>query len=536
MAYVADVRDLPCDQIISATEWDGITSWRDLCITLGVDFEQEAKGKARPAIDKVAKRLHGAGEPAKTDKPTTGIKTTKSPSVTVKKAESTTTHTAVTPSAEKMPRRSDFQTEDAFDLALDQWFTANPEKLAKAGKVGEVDTVASIKQAEQITEQVKTVMRAEKPAQAEGDIAAFERSAKPVQTKTAEKPVTPPSTNVDETAQALADLLRKLKPEGGDGANLEQIMAEVTNELEDFRDTFKEEVRGTVSRSASLISEELLKGLNEQVKREVDAVKGQISGTIEIKINGQVTGTVKGHKHQCFEQIVQGAAIRDNMMLVGPAGSGKTTVCEQVAGALGLAFYCQSVCSQTSKSELLGYMDANGHYVRTSFREAFEKGGVFVLDEMDAGNPNVLAVLNSALANTWCSFADGMVKKHADFLVIGCANTFGLGASAQYVGRNALDAATLDRFSIIEFPYDEALETALSPDKSFCKVVQQIRRSLAGERVIVSPRASIQGGKLLLAGQTLEQVMQVRILKGMPENLRQRAMDIAKTNYRATKK
>ena len=53
--------------------------------------------------------------------------------------------------------------------------------------------------------------------------------------------------------------------------------------------------------------------------------------------------------------------------------------------------------------------------------------------------------------------------KHEDFVAIGAANTFGAGADAQYVGRNALDAATLDRFRVgmVYMDYSAPVEEAL---------------------------------------------------------------------------
>jgi len=83
-----------------------------------------------------------------------------------------------------------------------------------------------------------------------------------------------------------------------------------------------------------------------------------------------------------------------------------------VADALSLSFHAISVGSQTSKSDLAGYMTATGEYVRTQFREAYENGGLFLLDEADAGNSNVLILLNAALSNGKMAFPDGMVDAH----------------------------------------------------------------------------------------------------------------------------
>lgn len=280
--------------------------------------------------------------------------------------------------------------------------------------------------------------------------------------------------------------------------------------------------------------------INSAVRAQIAALKDEIlttipkgaATTIEIKINGKEPSKIEGATHAKFADLLKHVAVRDNVLLVGGAGSGKTTVCEQVAQALELPFYCQSVCSQTSKAELLGYMSATGQYVATEFRKAYENGGVFVLDEIDAGNPNVIAVLNSALANGYCAFADGMVKKHRDFVLIAAANTFGTGANRQYVGRNQLDAATLDRFSIIEFETDEKLETDLSADKTWAAFVQAVRKEFANEREVISPRATLQGCKLLAVGFSPKYVAQVRLVKGMDKAKADRIWKVFRQYYK----
>jgi hypothetical protein len=49
--------------------------------------------------------------------------------------------------------------------------------------------------------------------------------------------------------------------------------------------------------------------------------------------------------------------------------------------------------------------------------------------------------------------------------VCAAANTYGTGADALYVGRNQLDAATLDRFYVVEMDYDRKLEAKLAPEE-----------------------------------------------------------------------
>lgn len=197
--------------------------------------------------------------------------------------------------------------------------------------------------------------------------------------------------------------------------------------------------------------------------------------------------------------------------------SGKTTMVEESAKVLDLPFYSKSVSVQTGTHEFFGYYDANGNYVPTLFRKAYEEGGVFLLDEFDAGNPNVLAALNQSVANGSCPFPDKMVPKHKDFIMVIAGNTFGTGATMEYVGRNKIDAATLDRFVFMEIPYDEKFELNLAKDKEWCKEVQQYRKiaNTKGLKVVISPRATFYGEMLLAAGLPKADVLKMTVLKGL---------------------
>jgi len=227
-----------------------------------------------------------------------------------------------------------------------------------------------------------------------------------------------------------------------------------------------------------------------------------------------------GRQHYLFAELLQWAALRIPVMLVGPAGSGKSTAAEFIAKALTLEFYPMSVTNQTSKSDLLGYKDANGNYHPSIFRRAFEFGGVFNLDEVDKGNANVLAVLNAATSNGYCSFPDAVIKAHPDFIMIAAGNTFGLGRNAQFVGSNQLDAATLNRFATLSWGYDESLEneiTAPFGQQDWVRFVQKVRSVVdtLGIRHIVSPRASIQGSQALAAGLDRTTVESAVLWKGL---------------------
>lgn len=179
--------------------------------------------------------------------------------------------------------------------------------------------------------------------------------------------------------------------------------------------------------------------------------------------------------HPAMGEVVELIEAGENVMLVGPAGTGKSYLAESVAKRLGRRFASISCSAGMSESHLTGRMlpvGENGRfeYVGTSFLDCYENGGVFLLDEMDSADPNVLLVINSALANGRLSVParsdKPVAEKHADFALIAACNTFGRGADRQYVGRSQLDESTLDRFRIgtVAVDYCEKLERKLFTD------------------------------------------------------------------------
>lgn len=235
--------------------------------------------------------------------------------------------------------------------------------------------------------------------------------------------------------------------------------------------------------------------------------------------------------HNAFSTLLSVAKSKRRVpaMLVGPAGSGKTTAARQVAEALSLPFWAESCNPGMSKWDIYGFSTVDGGYKPGIVRDAFENGGVLLLDEMDASNSSVLVAINMIAA---CSigeevtFPDGVnVPRHADFILIAGCNTFGDGASDVYVGREQLDAATLDRFACIRWDYDSDLEfMAAGPDaRDWVTFVQQVRKAAAACKVdlLVTPRASINGADLLREGMPRNVVEDLTVWKGLdPDALR----------------
>lgn len=252
-----------------------------------------------------------------------------------------------------------------------------------------------------------------------------------------------------------------------------------------------------------------------------DFIKAEY-GHIERKVTTVVDGKAvpqDGIVHDKFETVVKFVANDEPVFLTGPAGSGKNVLCKQVAKALGLDFYFTNAVTQEYK--LTGFTDAMGNYQETQFYKAFTKGGLFMLDEMDASIPEVLVILNAAIANRYFDFPApiGYVEAHPDFRVIAAGNTVGTGASYEYVGRNQLDAASLDRFAIVKIGYSEAIENSVAGDADLADFCRAFRASAlkAGQQVVVSYRAI---GRLAKMTQIMEldEALETCLVKGMEKD------------------
>ena len=195
--------------------------------------------------------------------------------------------------------------------------------------------------------------------------------------------------------------------------------------------------------------------------------------TVRVSISGLPEVQLEGKAHTLLLEALRWAAsrrrngMRFNIALVGDAGTGKSTLAEQVAEALGLRFHPFSCSGGVAESKLFGRMTPNLNtgeevYRASELVDYFRNGGVFLLDEMDGLDANVLTAANGMFeAKRWAAPSGEVIERHPDFILFSAMNTYGTGASRLYTGRSQLDAASLDRWVVLDCDYDAELERSL---------------------------------------------------------------------------
>lgn len=274
--------------------------------------------------------------------------------------------------------------------------------------------------------------------------------------------------------------------------DLETLKKEISDRFDPFK-TDADAMLGTLGTLAA------------ELAAQLEDLKNKTPQVIDVNF-GNETRRVEGRTHFQFPVLLKLIALKKNVYLWGSAGGGKTSACRQVAESLGLRFSYISLVLQSQPSALLGFMNLKGDLVRTEFREVWEHGGLFLIDEMDNASGNLLTMLNTCLDSDVCAFPDGLVKKHENAIFIAAGNTVGLGATRAHSSRQKLDAATRERFGFLAWQYDEQLEKEITldvnPDASkWVAWIQAVRKTVTSlnTELVVSPRASKDGARTLLA-------------------------------------
>lgn len=158
--------------------------------------------------------------------------------------------------------------------------------------------------------------------------------------------------------------------------------------------------------------------------------------------------------------ILAGFAHDRRVLVQGAHGTGKSTHLEQVAARLNWPMVRVNLDGHITRMDLVG-RDAvvvrEGMQV-TEFQQgvlpwAIQRGVALVFDELDAGRPDVLFVIQRILEREGrftLLDQNTVLTPHPDFRIFATANTVGLGdLTGLYHGTNVLNQAQVDRWNIV---------------------------------------------------------------------------------------
>lgn len=278
----------------------------------------------------------------------------------------------------------------------------------------------------------------------------------------------------------------------------------------------------------------LKKKMEEEKKRKEEEAKRK-----EEERKRQEEEEAKNLKHYKTDELLETLNTTGIAYLVGPAGTGKTTLAMDACVAkfgtpkedwkFKEKFAQISFSPDTTSGEMIGRTDINGQFHESEVVRVFRDGGIVLFDEIDNADASMLVKLNTAIANGTITTPNGIIRRNKDTLIVCTANTFGTGPDAMYVGRTRLDAATLDRFvmSTIEVDYDKKLEKKLmyglsDTQKSWLTTfVDRTRKGIKAKhfRRLCSTRFVINAIKWLKSGKD-ESWVENRFFLGWSENER----------------
>jgi len=234
---------------------------------------------------------------------------------------------------------------------------------------------------------------------------------------------------------------------------------------------------------------------------------------------------------ELWSLLVRNVLRGENIMLIGPTGTGKTEIVKHLAKALEKELFIQDMGTvQDAQSALLGVHTLNkegvSEFKHAPFVKYVQSGGIVLLDELNrsplAANNILFPALDSRrylpidVAHTE---EEQRVEVHPDTVFIATAN---LGS--EYSGTNAIDRALLDRFFPIELGYpgekDEIkilmLRTGVeqAPAKAIVKVANEVRKQYTDQELstTISVRHTLQTASLVVDGFDLTNAMQAVVM------------------------
>jgi cobaltochelatase CobS len=250
-----------------------------------------------------------------------------------------------------------------------------------------------------------------------------------------------------------------------------------------------------------------------------------------------------------------------NLMIVGEAGSGKTSFFLELCSRMGVTIYAKSVSGDTKFRQLIGTRSlVNGDtvWIDGPLTKAVREDCVFLANEvfrMNAGEQMLLVDVLDRQGELLIEETGERLPFGPNFRFAATGNSGGFGdESGAYAGEKHSSLAFRDRFTILSMPpLDEnqelkMLQSAVPDLKKveneqiaikMVKAARKIRAAFIGNggslAITVSPRALVRWGEEMIAYSTFSDVasplleaLNDAVLNGCPEDTRQTVIELIK--------
>lgn len=229
--------------------------------------------------------------------------------------------------------------------------------------------------------------------------------------------------------------------------------------------------------------------LTDELRAKVEAIQ-----KVQYQVPGRSTPVLPKSIVPDFQKIVDDVMLGQNVMLVGGAGTGKTTLAQAVADALGRPYITINCSQWTAPTEIIGGQTIEG-YQEGKMIEAWRNGWMLILDELPKLDPNTAGLFNDALAKSkvpggkiFNARKEGF-ERHPDFCCIATGNVYPNAESVAYGANNKQDLSLLDRFagSVYTIEKNPELEKQVVGSATlwaWCNTVREVIEELRYEAAV----------------------------------------------------
>jgi MoxR-like ATPase len=331
--------------------------------------------------------------------------------------------------------------------------------------------------------------------------------------------------NLETVVKELIDEVKTIVNRPAQGVDTASVQAQVTKAVADAFKPFAEavEATGTQAAVAAMTAVHKVDRLPCVDVFGID-LRDMKGNPMMVDIyNAQSAPPIDPHfvwQEAILRHLILSQETGENTFMGGDKGTGKSQTASQWAARTGRPYVRYNFHQQTTADDYAGAQaleQGSSVFKRGDFLQAYvSPATVILLDEISFAKAGNLATLNGFLeADAVVNYGGMTHRKAQGVMIFGADNTFGNGdETGRYSGTNAMNSATLDRFSrIVPFtfmPID--LETKAVVNRTGCdpRLAEHVLRA------INVARSKAQDGDIVEAPSIRSVMAFIRAVKVMP--------------------